>query len=435
MSKDLISSIPEIKTPNISKKKTYIIHQLTERDENIEEIRKEINDNLFSITNFFSPLNPVIINKKIEIEPMKDILSPGSKDLKKKIKKNNLTSTMRSESHKNYNTNLHNNKELMNVKFEKIDIEKLKNIFNTYKDNSIKQSFSLNNKTEETLPLNISKSLSEQNRNLIIRKKSEIKREKLSKYLSKKTHKLEKDLLMNRIDIFKYKKEFFNAFENQKNLNQKYGKNNWLISLRRPEHFKGERETYINLRNENLPLWALIKEKYPIERNISLKPNFDYDNIDYINFRKNQFLNYNNNIIKKIEGVDQLFIQGKNLFNLEYKRELSGSKNKILHKVFMDNGKMIMDKDINEEFGNETIYKSYHNNNDSNDNIESKILKSNLFSSNYLSNNNLSSKNLSSKNLSSKNLSRNSGNNVNDNDNVKLFKSYENPLLENSYKY
>ena len=87
MSKDLISSIPEIKTPNISKKKTYIIHQLTERDENIEEIRKEINDNLFSITNFFSPLNPVIINKKIEIEPMKDILSPGSKDLKKKLKK------------------------------------------------------------------------------------------------------------------------------------------------------------------------------------------------------------------------------------------------------------------------------------------------------------------------------------------------------------
>ena len=101
----------------------------------------------------------------------------------------------------------------------------------------------------------------------------------------------------------------------------------------------------------------------------------------------------------------------------------------------MDNGKMIMDKDINEEFGNETIYKSYHNNNDSNDNIESKILKSNLFSSNYLSNNNLSSKNLSSKNLSSKNLSINSGNNVNDNNNVKLFKSYENPLLENSYKY
>ena len=183
----------------------------------IQEIRKEINDNLFSITNFFSPLNPVIINKKIEIEPMKDILSPVSKDLKKKIKKNNLTSTMRSESHKNYNTNLHNNKELMNVKFEKIDIEKLKNIFNTYKDNSIKQSFSLNNKTEETLPLNISKSLSEQNRNLIIRKKSEIKREKLSKYLSKKTHKLEKDLLMNRIDIsLNIKKKFLTILKIKK---------------------------------------------------------------------------------------------------------------------------------------------------------------------------------------------------------------------------
>ena len=44
---------------------------------------------------------------------------------------------------------------------------------------------------------------------------------------------------------------------------------------------------------------------------------------------------------------------------------MSTKKNKILHKVFYDNGKAIFDKDVNELFGNKMIYKSYNEKRDS----------------------------------------------------------------------
>ena len=99
---------------------------------------------------------------------------------------------------------------------------------------------------------------------------------------------------------------------------------------------------------------------------------------------------------------------------------MSGSPNKILHRCFMDNGKMILDKNINEEFGNETIYKSYDKDNkfnfDDEDKIESRIFKSHMFSSANLSNN--------------IDDSRNYYNDYNKNN----LKNSDIPLLENSYK-
>ncbi len=410
--------------------KTLVIHKLKEEDENKEEIAEEIAKNLFSVTNYFSPSNPVVVGKRIKLDIMKNICIPTIKtNIKKKVKSNGIRKTitsvntsMRSEINKNshHNNNL-SNKELLELKFEKIDNQRLKNIFNSFRDDSIKQSFTINNSKEEYIPLNISQSLNEQTRNLNIKNNSEKKNSKLGKYLSKKLNKKEKDLLMNRIDVFKLKKEIYNDIENSKPIEQKYGKHRWLISLRRPDNFVGTRDSYINIRNESNPFWALIKEKYPFERQISLKPNFDVQSKDYLDFKKNQFFEKKTTkLIKKVEDVEKLNVVGKDLFNIEYKREMSGSPNKILHRVFMDNGKMILDKNINEEFGNETIYKSYDKNNkfnfDDEDKIESRIFKSHMFSSANLSNNN--------------DDSRNYYNDYNKN----YLKNSENPLLENSYK-
>ena len=410
--------------------KTLVIHKLKEEDENKEEIAEEIAKNLFSVTNYFSPSNPVVVGKRIKLDIMKNICIPTIKtNIKKKVKSNGIRKTitsvntsMRSEINKNsnHNNNL-SNKELMELKFEKIDNQRLKNIFNSFRDNSIKQSFTINNSKEEYIPLNISQSLNEQTRNLNIKNNSEKKNSKLGKYLSKKLNKKEKDLLMNRIDVFKLKKEIYNDIENSKPIEQKYGKHKWLISLRRPDNFIGIRDSYINIRNESNPFWALIKEKCPFERQISLKPNFDIQSKDYLDFKKNQFFQKNTNkLIKKVEDVEKLNVVGKDLFNIEYKREMSGSPNKILHRVFMDNGKMILDKNINEEFGNETIYKSYDKDNkfnfDDEDKIESRIFKSHMFSSANLSNNIDDSRNY-----------------YNDHNKNNL-KNSDNPLLENSYK-
>ena len=412
-----------------SNQKTLVLHKLTLQDENIEEISDRINKNLFRATNYFSPDNPVVIGKRIKIEEMKQIYEPIKTEVKKKGKsgiKKQITSvntSLRSERHKSLNNHI-SNKDLMNIKFEKISHQQLKGLFDSFKDNSIKQSFSLNNTKEENLPLNVSQSLIEQTKNLNIRINSEKKSSNLSKFISKKVNKKEKDLLMNRIDVFKLKKEIYNDIENSKPINDRYGQYKWVMSLRRPEHFKGERESYINIGNDNNPFWALVKEKYPIERSISLKPGYDMNSKDYLDFKKNQFLPHtSSNLIKKVEGVDTLRIIGEDLYNLEYRREVNnGTQNKILHKIFMDNGRMILDKDINDEFGNETIYKSYNtgrNNESDDEKVESRIFKSHMFSSGNVSNSKLNEGDVSSFNQK---VYGSLNNNI------------DNPLLENSYK-
>ena len=167
--------------------KTLVIHKLKEEDENKEEIAEEIAKNLFSVTNYFSPSNPVVVGKRIKLDIMKNICIPTIKtNIKKKVKSNGIRKTitsvntsMRSEINKNsnHNNNL-SNKELMELKFEKIDNQRLKNIFNSFRDNSIKQSFTINNSKEEYIPLNISQSLNEQTRNLNIKNNSEKKNSK-----------------------------------------------------------------------------------------------------------------------------------------------------------------------------------------------------------------------------------------------------------------
>ena len=421
----IIEKEENILSPN--NQKTLVIHKLTLEDENLEEITEKINKNLFRATNYFSPDNPVVVGKRIKIDEMKQIFSPRKSETKKKAKpgiKKTLTSvntSMRSDLNKPSNNHL-SNKDLMNIKFEKISHQQLKGLFDSFKDNSIKQSFSINNTKEENLPLNLSRSLTEQTKNLNIRLNSEKKISNLSKFISKKVNKKEKDLLMNRIDVYKLKKEIYNDIENSKPINDRYGQYKWVMSLRRPEHFKGERESYINIGNDNNPFWTLVKEKFPVERSISLKPGYDMQSKDYLDFKKNQFLPHSSsNLIKKVEGVDTLSINGENLYNLEYRREVNnGTKNKILHKIFMDNGRMILDKDINEEFGNETIYKSYNftkNDDDDDDKIESKIFKSHMFSSGNVSNSKFNDGNVSTYNQ-------------------KVYGNYnlDNPLLENSYK-
>ena len=55
-----------------------------------------------------------------------------------------------------------------------------------------------------------------------------------------------------------------------------------------------------------------------------------------------------------------------NLFDVEYKREMSTKGRKILYKAFVENGKLILNQDINTVFGEQTLYKNYENKNKNN---------------------------------------------------------------------
>ena len=111
-------------------------------------------------------------------------------------------------------------------------------------------------------------------------------------------------------------------------------------------------------------MWSIIVERFPITNEVAVQSGFDLNNKDFKDFvRKRNNDQKSEEKIKKVEDLDEIGIKGKKLYDLEYNREMSGNKNKILHKVFMDNGKIIMYKDVNNIFGYETIYKNYNGRN------------------------------------------------------------------------
>ena len=387
------------KSQNLKKSNnTLFIHKLPKNESN-KNIYTEIDNYFDDPEDFLSPDSKIIVGHKISITPIAGTCNEDIRE--KKFSKLNLEkhkskttisySKDKSRLNKTISQAVDNNNN-NNVKFQVINNNQLKNIFDSFKEPSNINSFIMehkliNNNSSSILPRNISTSLISQNHYLDIKKKHENKVKKMSRYLSRRTNKKINDLLINRIDFFRMKREIFNDIENSRPLEERYGQHKWVISLRRPDNFVGIRNAYVNIRNEHNPLWVNVREKYPLQKELSIKPGYDLKYKDFVDFKKNQFLpesSFDN--IKAVENLDDIEIKGKDLYKIEYKRELDDKNNKILHRVFFDNGKLIFDKEINETFGNETIYKNYEkavyddNNNYFNSNA------SNLLGSKFMSN-------------------------------------------------
>jgi len=388
------------KSTNLKKSNnTLFIHKLPKNESN-KNIYTEIDNYFDDPEDFLSPDSKVIVGHKISISPIAGTCNIDNREkkysklnLEKHRTKTNISySKEKSRLNKTISQAVDNNN---NIKFQVINNNQLKNIFDSFKEPSNINSFIMehklnNNNNSSILPRNISTSLITQNHYLDIKKKHEDKVKKMSRYLSRRTNKKINDLLINRIDFFRMKREIFNDIENSRPLEERYGQHKWVISLRRPDNFVGIRNAYVNIRNEHNPLWVNVREKYPLQKVLSIKPGYDLEYKDFVDFKKNQFLpesSFDN--IKAVENLDDIEIKGKDLYKIEYKRELEDKNNKILHRVFFDNGKLIFDKEINETFGNETIYKNYekaiyddNNNNYFNSNA-SNLLGSKLMSNIY----------------------------------------------------
>jgi hypothetical protein len=391
----------ENKSTNLKKSNnTLFIHKLPKNESN-KNIYTEIDNYFDDPEDFLSPDSKVIVGHKISISPIAGTCNIDNREKKysklnlekHKTKTNISYSKEKSRLNKTISQAVDNNNN--NIKFQVINNNQLKNIFDSFKEPSNINSFIMehklnNNNNSSILPRNISTSLITQNHYLDIKKKHEDKVKKMSRYLSRRTNKKINDLLINRIDFFRMKREIFNDIENSRPLEERYGQHKWVISLRRPDNFVGIRNAYVNIRNEHNPLWVNVREKYPLQKVLSIKPGYDLEYKDFVDFKKNQFLpesSFDN--IKAVENLDDIEIKGKDLYKIEYKRELDDKNNKILHRVFFDNGKLIFDKEINETFGNETIYKNYekaiyddNNNNYFNSNA-SNLLGSKLMSNIY----------------------------------------------------
>jgi hypothetical protein len=249
-----------------------------------------------------------------------------------------------------------------------------KNNFIQIKDNnsiSINQSnqnknINENKTKKKEIPFDLSQSLFFQNNKLKERQTLDNKVKNISKHLSKILKKSEKDLLLNKIDNYNFKNELLKDIEFNKPVDEKYGKFKWNISLRRPKQFEGMRNSYINLTRDENPFWGIVIEKYPKIKELKIKPGSVSENrVFFEKFKKTYSPKINLADYKNIENLDNLYIKGENLYNIEYNREIKDNKNKkILYKAFVDKGgKVIMKNEINNIFGDMTFFENYSNNN------------------------------------------------------------------------
>ena len=381
-------------TKNKKQSRTLLLKKLNKSNSQINNIKAKISEFFLSPDKFLEDNNKILINRKINLKKIIPIDLQEKQNLQKQHGKKDsfsLKNTSAKSSNlraiSNYkNNNMISKDENSNISllknFEVIDKEKLKSIFISFKNSKqtrnkknkiltdedskeIKSKFFSEADNTKNIPSSISSYLDVQNRRLIKKKNIDKKSRETSKYLSRKLHKKENDLLFNSVHLYRFKKEILgkeNAKDNYNNVNnlQSY-LFKWTSSLRRPQNFYGKRESYINVSSDTNPLWSIVVEKYPITKEISIKSGYDLDNNqEYKEFIRKK--NIDNDKIKNLESLDTIEISGKKLYDLEYEREMSSNNSKILHKVFVDNGKVIMYKDVNNIFGHETIYKNYSNN-------------------------------------------------------------------------
>ncbi len=394
--------------PNIIKPNTLnilrpthslLVRKLNLKDKSNKLITKEINDYLNLPEKFFASNSKITVGKKIKLTNMNiigmDKIAPKKMPIQSKrttLRRSYSLNTINLADHLlrssvsttfvSYKDKLQ--QQINNDKYDIVDYEQLKKIFNKFKtcikqsNENTKRNIFLKEKSNtidikadqskisrnKEMPLELAQTLSFQNNKLIIRQNIDNKIKNISKNISKLLNKKEKDLLLNKVDDYPFKKELLKEVDFNKPIDEKYGIYKWNISLRRPENFEGKRNAYINLTREGNPFWGIIVEKSPKVKEYKIKPGcLKRNKTFYEKFKKTYFSLMNNKDYKNLENIDELYIKGENLFNVEYNREINNYKGKkLLHKTFVDkNGKVFPKTDINNIFGETVFHEDYNN--------------------------------------------------------------------------
>ena len=347
-------------SPLNNKNKVYYVRKMNEKETSTGEINKEIESYFYTPEKYFSPDSPIKLTKLQQIED----ISLDLKSSKEKLRRNNLSNSLSVSKRFTTFKEKSGNSKVDNSKYEIIDNKELNKIFNSYKNKiNSQRNKSLFKSNSNNIPINILSPLKNQEKNLLSQNKVNKKNKNILKYLSQKLHKKEKDLVMNDPDNYLYKREIINRMEsNPKFVTEDRYK--WTTSLRNINKLKGIRKTLVNFNTDRNPFWSYLIEKGPNEHITSVRPGLDLDNRNFMKFLKkvktNADLNEDN--INSVKNLDEINVKGKNLLKLEFDREMSSNKKKILHKAFVENGKIVLNTDINNVFGKETFYKNYDKN-------------------------------------------------------------------------
>jgi hypothetical protein len=184
--------------------------------------------------------------------------SPGRAISNTFINPMNTTATSKKEIKKNY--------------FDYIDDNRVKSIFKDYTEIKENNKEKLNDFMRK-LPSELKEELKKQELNLKLKNYEENHFQKLSEFLAKKLNKSQDDLLINRIDEHRLKKEF-GDFMDQNVLNQnKSGRNNWIISLRKSKNSQFVKNSYLNIGNKYNPFWMNLRDQVNKSVDMIRKPN------------------------------------------------------------------------------------------------------------------------------------------------------------------
>ena len=351
-----------------AQKLTYYVRKANERDKSEGKINKQIETFFYSPDTYFSSASPVRLGKNPEITEI-TIDRKSTKNVIKKILNTSYYSrqfsamTKPSKDRDRDKDKDKNGPKFDTTKFEIIDNKKLDSIFNSFREriNSQKSNSSYKYNNYNNLPANISLQLNDQQKKILDQKNKNKQDRYLLNYLSKKIHTNKKDLLMNKVDNYLYKKEIINKMENNNSFDETKDRFIWTTSLRNSDKLKGVRRTLVNMNTDKYPFWGFLVEKSPNYQQTSLRPGIDLKIKNLRNFveKAKASSEVNKNNINNIKNLDDINIKGEDLFNIEYKREMSSKKKRILHKAFVENGKIVLNNDINNVFGKETFYKNY----------------------------------------------------------------------------
>ncbi len=351
------------------------------------KLKSKLTDFFYSPDKYFDINSNIVINKKINfnnIKPLNKHSGDKSMYMRETLSQRYMSKMTQRDKHKLNNNNNNTKENIIMNNFETIDNEKIKKIFKNYKSKQVNNTlkkirnirsilniFNKNkNKNKNNLPKDLSFDLDTQNRILLKKNYSDKLANHISKFIAKKVHKNEKELLMNSTHLYRFKKIILDNYKEGKNqeslkITDQDCLTKWVTSLRRPKNFLGKIESYINVSHDyNNPLWSLVVERLPITKETSVRSNCDLNNNKDFNvfvrkLKKIKLHGMNNDNVKNVENLDEINIKGKQLYNVEYDREMSTNCSKIIHNSFIDNGKTIQFKDVNDIFGYKTIYKNY----------------------------------------------------------------------------
>ena len=169
---------------------------------------------------------------------------------------------------------------------------------------------------------------------------------RISKNVSKQSNRKENELLMNRIEEHRIRRQMLDVIDHEKPISEKFGNNYWMFSLRRPKYLDSVRVNYVNIGSKEKEIWKSVVD-YPYQ-NVEILQN--PESVVQDKFGTMIKIPYYNEEVKRckckmpnMKEINELKVEGKNLVEEEFKLfndHINSSNSKHVHsnqlRLFID---------------------------------------------------------------------------------------------------